>query len=82
MHHQGCPTSQGRSTRRMSIQHSRPAILSPNISPQDKESVHRVIIGKDYYEPYGLAPEVTLDRTMGFMLSIRQPRHTEGMRRV
>ncbi|KAL6778629.1 hypothetical protein ACKKBF_B15510 [Auxenochlorella protothecoides x Auxenochlorella symbiontica] len=49
------------------------------VTCQDKESVHRVIIGKDYYEPYGLAPEVTLDRTMGFMLSIRQPRHTEGI---
>jgi hypothetical protein len=36
-------------------------------------------VSRRYYEPYGLAPEAPVDAALGLLLSLRLPRHTEGM---
>ena len=32
--------------------------VAPLPPPQDKETQHRVIVGRDYYEPQGIEPQV------------------------
>jgi hypothetical protein len=48
------------------------------VTYQDRESVHRIIVGKDYYEAQGLEPEEVVIRVFGFLLGKKIPRHTEG----
>lgn len=45
---------------------------------EEKETQHRVIVGRDYYEDFGIEPEQVLDRVFAFLLRKRVPRHTEG----
>lgn len=45
----------------------------------ERETKHRVIIGEEYYGPLGLAPEVVIERVFSFLLTKKIPRHTEGM---
>lgn len=45
---------------------------------EERETQHRVIVGKDYYEDYGIEPETVLDRVFAFLLRKRVPRRTEG----
>ena len=49
------------------------------ITYEEKETQHRVIVGKDYYEDYGIEPEQVLDRVFAFLLRKRVPRRTEGV---
>ncbi|KAL4437252.1 hypothetical protein ABPG75_004391 [Micractinium tetrahymenae] len=46
---------------------------------QDKETQHRVIVGRDYYEPQGVDPQTTVERVFAFLLKKKVPRQTEGM---
>lgn len=46
---------------------------------QDKETSHRVIVGKDYYEAQGIEPQTTVERVFAFLLRKKVPRQTEGM---
>lgn len=45
---------------------------------QDKETFHRVIVGRDFYEPQGIEPQATVQRTIAFLLKNKVPRQTEG----
>eukprot|EP01026_Neomeris_dumetosa_P015068 TRINITY_DN15666_c0_g1_i10.p1 TRINITY_DN15666_c0_g1~~TRINITY_DN15666_c0_g1_i10.p1 ORF type:complete len:432 (-),score=53.26 TRINITY_DN15666_c0_g1_i10:230-1381(-) len=40
---------------------------------------HRVIVGDEYYAPYNLEPDVVVERAFQFLISIREPLHTEGI---
>lgn len=44
-----------------------------------RESVHRVIVGREYYEPYGLEPQQTVEVVFEFMLQHEYQRQTEGL---
>jgi hypothetical protein len=49
---------------------------------EEKETVHRVILGRDYYEALGLEPEAVLDKTFAFLLEKKVQRQTEGASNV
>ncbi len=49
-----------------------------SVTFEDKESKHRVIVGKEYYEPFNIEPEVVLERVFAFLLQKKTPRQTEG----
>eukprot|EP01025_Chloroclados_australasicus_P037403 TRINITY_DN3818_c0_g1_i1.p1 TRINITY_DN3818_c0_g1~~TRINITY_DN3818_c0_g1_i1.p1 ORF type:complete len:378 (-),score=40.64 TRINITY_DN3818_c0_g1_i1:469-1602(-) len=40
---------------------------------------HRVIVGDEYYAPYDLDPDTVVERAFQFLISKRQPLHTEGI---
>ena len=46
---------------------------------EQRETKHRVIVGKEYYEPYGLEPELVVERVFSFLLAKRVQRQTEGI---
>ncbi|KAL4439433.1 hypothetical protein ABPG77_008762 [Micractinium sp. CCAP 211/92] len=50
-----------------------------SVTYQDKETHHRVIVGRDYYEPQGLDPQATVERVFAFLLKKKVPRQTEGI---
>lgn len=39
----------------------------------------RVIIGKSYYEPYEVAPELPVEAALALILHLKMPRHREGL---
>ena len=43
--------------------------------------MHRVIVGKPYYEPQGIPPERTVEAVFAFLLRKKVPRQTEGATR-
>ena len=45
---------------------------------EQRETSHRIIMGKEYYEDFGLQPQQALDRAFAFLLSKKVPRQTEG----
>ncbi len=45
---------------------------------EDRETVHRIIVGKEYYEDFGLAAQDVVAMTFSFLLVNRVPRQTEG----
>ncbi|KAK9918864.1 hypothetical protein WJX75_007628 [Coccomyxa subellipsoidea] len=50
-----------------------------NVTFEDRETKHRVIVGKEYYEDFDLEPEQILVMTFAFLLRKKTPRQTEGM---
>lgn len=57
---------------------SQPAFIMLQVTFEQRETKHRVIIGKEYYEPYGLEPELVVERVFSFLLAKRVQRQTEG----
>lgn len=51
-----------------------------SVSFEDKETVHRVIVGRDYYEDFGMEAKDVLALTFAFLLRKKVPRQTEGAR--
>lgn len=49
-----------------------------NVTFEDRETKHRVIVGKEYYEDFDLEPEQILVMTFAFLLRKKTPRQTEG----
>ena len=49
-----------------------------NVTFESKETTHRVIVGKEYYEAVDLEPEEVLAMTFAFLLRYKVPRPTEG----
>ena len=49
-----------------------------NVTFENKETTHRVIVGKEYYEDVDLEPEEVLAMTFAFLLRNKVPRQTEG----
>ncbi|KAK9803808.1 hypothetical protein WJX73_001553 [Symbiochloris irregularis] len=49
------------------------------VTYEEKETQHRVIVGREYYEGMGIEPEAVLDRVFAFLIRKRVPRRTEGM---
>lgn len=45
---------------------------------EERETPHRVIVGKEYYLDFDLKPEQTLDRAFAYLLSKKVQRQTEG----
>lgn len=45
---------------------------------EERETKHRVIVGREYYEDLDLQPEQVLDRAFAFLLSKKVARQTEG----
>ncbi len=45
---------------------------------EERETPHRVIIGKEYYEDFDLKPEQTLDRAFAYLIGKKVQRQTEG----
>ncbi len=39
----------------------------------------RIIVGRDYYEPYGVGPDVVVEAALSLLLGKKVPRQTEGM---
>ncbi|KAG2491838.1 hypothetical protein HYH03_009794 [Edaphochlamys debaryana] len=44
-----------------------------------RETNHRIIVGAEYYEPYGLAPEAAVEAGLALLLRAKVARATEGM---
>lgn len=44
-----------------------------------KETKHRVIVGRDYYEPHGAIPELVVEAAMSLLLSLKVSRQTDGV---
>ena len=49
-----------------------------SVTYDDKETEHRIIVGRDYYEFQGISPEEVVERVLGFLTRKKVPRHTEG----
>ena len=49
-----------------------------NVTFENKETNHRVIVGKEYSEDVDLEPEEVLAMTFAFLLRNKVPRQTEG----
>ena len=49
-----------------------------NVTFENRETNHRVIVGKEYYEDVDLEPEEVLAMTFAFLLRNKVPRQTEG----
>lgn len=49
------------------------------VTANDRESTHRVIVGKDYYEGQGVDAEGVIERVFSFLLAKDVHRQTEGM---
>jgi hypothetical protein len=45
----------------------------------ERETTHRVIVGKDYYEKQGIEPEEVIERVFSYLLAKEVPRQTDGM---
>jgi hypothetical protein len=45
----------------------------------DRETTHRVIVGKGYYEKQEIEPEEVVERVFSFLLAKEVPRQTDGM---
>lgn len=45
---------------------------------EDRETVHRVIVGREYYEDFGLEAQEVVAMAFRFLLARRVPRQTEG----
>ena len=50
-------------------------------SYEEKETGHRVIVGREYYEPFGLEPQEVVGRAITHLIRKKVPRQTEGVRR-
>ena len=48
------------------------------VTYEERETPHRVIIGKEYYEDFQLQPEQVLDRAFAYLLAKKVQRQTEG----
>jgi hypothetical protein len=46
---------------------------------EQKQTTHRVIVGKEYYEDFGLEPEQVVEMVFTFLLQKNITRQTEGM---
>ncbi|DBB04825.1 hypothetical protein WJX82_007389 [Trebouxia sp. C0006] len=49
------------------------------ITYEEQETRHRIILGKEYYEDFGLEPEHVVAMAFTFLLQKKEPRHTEGL---
>ena len=49
-----------------------------NVTFENRETTHRVIVGKEYYSEVDLEPEEVLAMTFAFLLRYKVPRQTEG----
>ncbi len=47
-------------------------------SYEEKETRHRVIVGREYYEPFGLEPQEVIGRAITHLIRKKVPRQTEG----
>ena len=45
---------------------------------EDRETAHRVIVGREYYEDFGLEAQEVVAMAIRFLLARRVPRQTEG----
>ena len=48
------------------------------VTYEEKETVHRVIVGREYYEPFGVEAQEVVARALSFLVKKRVPRQTEG----
>lgn len=48
------------------------------ITYEEQETRHRIILGKEYYQEFGLEPEHVVEMAFTFLLQKKEPRHTEG----
>ena len=48
------------------------------ITYEEQETRHRIILGKEYYEDFGMEPEHVVAMVFTFLLQKKEPRHTEG----
>ena len=53
-------------------------IFDVRVVYEERETPHRVIVGKEYYEDFDLKPEQTLDRAFAYLISKKVQRQTEG----
>lgn len=56
-------------------------IFDVRMTFEQRETNHRLIMGKEYFEDFGLQPEQALDRAFAFLLSKKVQRQTEGKNR-
>ena len=49
---------------------------------EDRETAHRIIVGREYYEDFGLEAQEVVAMALRFLLARRVPRQTEGAPRV
>ena len=63
-----------------SVQREEPLWSGPQVTFDERETKHRVIIGEEYYAPLGLTAEAVVERVFAFLLMKKIPRHTEGAR--
>ena len=49
-----------------------------NVTFENRDTTHRVIVGKEYYEDFDMEPEEVIAMTFAFLLRYKAPRQTEG----
>lgn len=54
-------------------------IFDVKVTYEERETSHRVIVGKEYYEDFEIQPEQVLDRAFAYLLGKKIQRQTEGM---
>jgi len=53
-------------------------MIDAAVTFEDRETTHRVIIGREYYEDFGLEAQEVVAMVFRFLLARRVPRQTEG----
>lgn len=54
-------------------------MMDVRVSYEQQESKHRIIVGKDYYEPHSITPEAVVEAALSLLLVKKVPRQTEGL---
>ncbi|KAK9829795.1 hypothetical protein WJX72_007953 [[Myrmecia] bisecta] len=49
------------------------------INFEEKDTIHRVIVGAEYYDAFGITAEQMVEKTFAFLLAKKLPRRTEGI---
>ncbi|KAG2447281.1 hypothetical protein HYH02_007611 [Chlamydomonas schloesseri] len=54
-------------------------MLDVSVLFDGRETNHRIIVGREYYEPFGLTPEAACEAAIALLLRAKVARATEGM---
>lgn len=54
-------------------------MMDVSVVYDNQETQHRIIIGKEYYEPEHVEPEHVIEAALSLLMEKKVPRHTEGL---
>jgi hypothetical protein len=55
------------------------SMVDVSLTHDERETQHRIIVGKQFYEPYGVGVEVVVMGVLQLVLAMKLTRHTDGI---